>query len=158
ASATHELLRFAGLQNRPPREPRRRSLGCGDCVPVPRRRRRLLRVSIAWRSSELSRANSPRYDSAMARPRPMRVTRELPARTFEAGQVIFQQGDPMHGEAYMIHEGKVEVRRSAGGAERALRTLVKGDLLGEVAFFRNAPHSVTAVAVERVTLHVISAD
>jgi CRP/FNR family transcriptional regulator len=94
----------------------------------------------------------------MARPRPIRATRELPARTFEAGQVIFRQGDPMHGEAYMVHEGKVEVRRSGGGTERALRTLVKGDLLGEVAFFRNAPHSVTAVAAERVTLHVISAD
>jgi len=94
----------------------------------------------------------------MARPRPVRATRELPARTFEAGQVIFWQGDPMHGEAYMIHEGRVEVRRSTDETERALRTLVKGDLLGEVALFRNAPHSVTAVAVERVTLHVISAD
>ena len=33
-----------------------------------------------------------------------------------------------------------------------------GDLLGEVALFRDAPHSATAVTVERVTLLVIPAD
>jgi CRP-like cAMP-binding protein len=64
----------------------------------------------------------------------------------------------MHGEAYLVHEGKVEARRSTDGAERILRVLVKGDLLGEVALFRDAPHSVTAVAVEGVTLFVISAE
>ena len=72
--------------------------------------------------------------------------------------MIFRQGDPMQGEAYMVHEGTVEARRSVDGEERLLRTLGKGDLLGEVAFFRKAPHSVTALAVDRVTLHVIAAD
>jgi len=83
---------------------------------------------------------------------------DLPARTFEAGDVIFQQGEPMHGEAYLVHEGRVEARRSIDGTERILRVLAKGDLLGEVALFSNAPHSVTAVAIERVTLLVISAE
>jgi NTE family protein len=64
----------------------------------------------------------------------------------------------MHGEAYLVHEGKVEARRRIAGAERVLRILVKGDLLGEVALFGDAPHSVTALAVERVTLLVISAE
>ena len=64
----------------------------------------------------------------------------------------------MHGEAYLVHEGKVEARRQIDGAERVLRTLVKGDLLGEVALFGDAPHSVTALAVERVILLVISAE
>jgi CRP-like cAMP-binding protein len=64
----------------------------------------------------------------------------------------------MHGEAYLVHEGQVEARRSIDGTERILRVLAKGDLLGEVAFFADAPHSVTAVAVERVTLLVISAE
>jgi len=83
---------------------------------------------------------------------------DLPARTFEAGDVIFQQGEPMHGEAYLVHEGRVEARRSIDGTERILRVLANGDLLGEVALFSNAPHSVTAVAIERVTLLVISAE
>jgi CRP-like cAMP-binding protein len=36
-----------------------------------------------------------------------------------------------------------------------LRTLGHGDLLGEVALFRSAPHSATAVAVESAMLVVI---
>jgi len=39
-----------------------------------------------------------------------------------------------------------------------LRTLGKGDLLGEVALFRGGPHSATAVALETVTLLVIPAN
>jgi CRP-like cAMP-binding protein len=38
-----------------------------------------------------------------------------------------------------------------------LKTFVKGDLLGEVALFCDAPHSVTAIALEHVTLLVIPA-
>jgi len=39
-----------------------------------------------------------------------------------------------------------------------LRSLVRGDLLGEVALFRDAPHSATAIALERVTLIAIASD
>ena len=49
-------------------------------------------------------------------------------------------------------------RRGAGLTERSgPEHFVKGDLLGEVALFRDAPHSVTAIAVEHVTLLVIPA-
>ena len=83
---------------------------------------------------------------------------DVPSRTFTPGDVIFRQGDAGTGEAYLVHEGKVEVRKQVDGEEQVLRILVKGDLLGEVALFRDAPHSATAVAVERVTVLVISAD
>jgi CRP-like cAMP-binding protein len=82
----------------------------------------------------------------------------VPSRTFNAGDVIIRQGDHATGEVYLVHEGKVEVSRQLDGHRRILRTLVKGDLLGEVALFRDAPHSATAVAVGRVTLLVIPAD
>ena len=82
----------------------------------------------------------------------------LPARTFEPGEVIFRQGEAGKREAFLVHEGKVEVRRQTAHEERVLRTLAKGDLLGEVAFFGDAPHSATAVALERVTLVVLPAD
>ena len=78
-------------------------------------------------------------------------------KTFKPGDVIFREGDESQSEAYMVHEGTVEARDLVDGEERVLSTLVKGDLLGEVALFRDAPHSVTAVAVEHVTLLVIPA-
>lgn len=82
---------------------------------------------------------------------------DLPTKTFKPGDVIFREGDESQSEAYLIHEGSVEARRRVDGEERVLNKLVKGDLLGEVALFRDAPHSVTAIAVEQATLIVIPA-
>jgi CRP/FNR family transcriptional regulator len=55
----------------------------------------------------------------------------------------------------MVHEGKVEIRRTFGGENRVLRVLGKGELLGDLALFRNAPRSADAVAAEPVTLLLI---
>ena len=82
---------------------------------------------------------------------------DLPTKRFASGDVIFREGDESQSEAYLVHEGTVEARRRVNGEERVLNTLGKGDLVGEVALFRDAPHSVTAIAVEPVTLLVISA-
>jgi len=82
---------------------------------------------------------------------------DVPNEMFEAGEVIFREGDDSKNEAYLVHEGAVEVRRQVDGEERVLNTLGKGDLLGEVALFRDGPHSVTAVAIDQVTLIPISA-
>jgi CRP/FNR family transcriptional regulator len=83
---------------------------------------------------------------------------EVPTRQFKAGEVIFREGDDPRGEAFMIHAGRVEIRKLVTGEERALRVIGKGELLGELALFRNAPRSATAVAVEPVTLLVIPAN
>ena len=88
-----------------------------------------------------------------------RQVEDMPTRTFKPGDVIFRQGDhAVTGEAYMVQNGTVEVRRRNGGDERVLRTLARGDLLGEVALFGRGPHSATAVALEPVVLLVIPAD
>jgi CRP/FNR family transcriptional regulator len=79
-------------------------------------------------------------------------------RNFAPGDVIFSKGDPPRGEAYMVQEGSVEVRRPIEGEERVLRTLGPGELLGEVALFRDAPHSATALALDRVSVLVIPRD
>jgi CRP/FNR family transcriptional regulator len=71
--------------------------------------------------------------------------------------MIFRQGDPATGEAYLVHNGTVQVRRRIRGAERFIRTLGTGDLLGEVALFGQGTHSATAVAVDQVTLLVVPA-
>jgi CRP/FNR family cyclic AMP-dependent transcriptional regulator len=82
----------------------------------------------------------------------------MESRIFEAGKVIFRQGVAGKREAYLVHDGTVEVRRRTPEGERLLRTLAIGDLLGEVALFGDAPHSATARAIERVTLLVIPAN
>lgn len=83
---------------------------------------------------------------------------EVPTRTFEPGTVIFREGDDAKGEAFMVHVGRVEIRKRIGGEERLLNTLAKGELLGHLALFRNAPRSATAIAADAVTLMVIPAN
>jgi len=83
---------------------------------------------------------------------------EIPTRTFNAGDVIFREGDEAKGEAFLVHIGKVEIRKLVVGEDRLLRVLGKGELLGELALFRNAPRSATAVAAEAVTLMLIPAN
>ena len=83
---------------------------------------------------------------------------DIPTRTFQPDQYIFREGDDAKGEAFMVHEGRIEVRRQFGGEQRVLRVLNKGDLLGDLALFRNAPRSADAVATEPVTLMVIPAN
>lgn len=83
---------------------------------------------------------------------------EIPTRSFNPGDVIFREGDDAKGEAFFVHIGKVEIRKVMGGEERVLAVLKKGDPLGELALFRNAPRSATAVATEPVTLMVIPAN
>ena len=53
-------------------------------------------------------------------------------RSFEAGEVIFREGDDPRDEAFMIHAGRVEVRKRVGREQRLLRVLVRGELLGEL--------------------------
>jgi CRP-like cAMP-binding protein len=87
-----------------------------------------------------------------------RPSGEVPSRTFKAGEIIFKEGDDAKSEAFLVHEGKVEIRKNLGGEEKLLRTQGKGELLGELALFRNAPRSATAIAAEAVTLLLIPAN
>ena len=83
---------------------------------------------------------------------------DIPTRTFNPGDVIFKEGDDAKGEAFMLHVGKVEIKKLIAGEQRLLTTIGKGELLGELALFRNAPRSATAIAAEAVTLMVIPAN
>ena len=76
-------------------------------------------------------------------------------RVFRAGEVIFREGDDPWDEAYLVHAGRVDVRKTVADEQRLLRTYVKGELLGELGLFGGAPRSATAVATEPVTLVVI---
>jgi CRP-like cAMP-binding protein len=83
---------------------------------------------------------------------------EVPTRTFKPGDFIFREGDAANGEAFMVHEGKVEIRGRFGDEERVLRVVGKGELIGDLALFLNTPRSAHAVAADSVTLMVIPAN
>jgi len=83
---------------------------------------------------------------------------DVPTRTFNPGDVIFKEGDEAKSEAFFVHLGKVEIRKNLGGEDKLLRVISKGELLGELALFRNAPRSATAIAADAVTLMVIPAN
>jgi CRP/FNR family cyclic AMP-dependent transcriptional regulator len=78
-------------------------------------------------------------------------------RSFAAGQVIFREGDDPRDEAFLVHAGRVEVRKLVGLEQRVLHVSRKGELLGEMGLFGGGPRSATAVALEPVTLVVIPA-
>jgi CRP/FNR family transcriptional regulator, cyclic AMP receptor protein len=82
---------------------------------------------------------------------------DVTMKTFRAGEVIFREGDPPRDEAYMLHLGRVEVRKQVGNEQRVLHVMRKGELLGELGLFGKSRRSATAVALEPVTLMVIPA-
>jgi S1-C subfamily serine protease/rhodanese-related sulfurtransferase len=80
---------------------------------------------------------------------------DVERRRFKAGEVVFQEQDDPHGEAYVIHAGAVEIRKRFEAKERVLSRLGEGELFGEMALFRRSPRSATAVATSEVELLVL---
>jgi len=76
-------------------------------------------------------------------------------RHFKAGEHVFKEGADARGEAYVVHAGTVEIRRTFDGVEKVLNTLGDGELFGEIGLFRNAPRSADAVAKTDVELLVL---
>jgi CRP-like cAMP-binding protein len=72
-------------------------------------------------------------------------------RSFEAGSVIFREGD-LGTEMFIIHEGKVEIVRFSGEGPKRLALLEKGDFFGEMAILDEMPRTATATAVGETRL------
>jgi rhodanese-related sulfurtransferase len=80
---------------------------------------------------------------------------DIERRTFKRGDIIFKEGDDARDEAFVIHSGTVEIRRSFDGVEKVLNRIGEGEPLGEIGLFRKGPRSATAAAAEDVELLVI---
>ena len=80
---------------------------------------------------------------------------DLERRKFAVGDVLMEEGADAHGEAFLVHSGHVEVRRTFDGVERVLAKLGEGDLIGDMALFRKAPRSATIVATTPTEVLVI---
>jgi len=80
---------------------------------------------------------------------------DLERRTFKAQDIIFKEGDDPKGEAFVVHAGTVQIKRTFDGAEKVLSTLGEGELFGDLGLFRSAPRSADAVAATPVELLVL---
>ncbi|HEY0178960.1 MAG TPA: EAL domain-containing protein [Dokdonella sp.] len=76
--------------------------------------------------------------------------------TYEAGEVIFAEGDAPAG-AYLIEAGRVEISAMQFGASRVLGELGPGMLLGEMAVIDDSPRTATARALTTCRLTPIDA-
>jgi rhodanese-related sulfurtransferase len=77
---------------------------------------------------------------------------DLERRRFKPGEIIAKEGDDPRGEAYVVHSGVVEVRRTFDGDHRLLGTMGEGELIGEMSLFRESPRSADLIAQTEVEL------
>lgn len=81
-----------------------------------------------------------------------RLLRIMHERTYQAGEVIFREGD-LAGGMFIIKKGAVSiVVKLPGGTERELARLSDHQFFGEMALLEDAPRSASAVARERTQL------
>ena len=79
-------------------------------------------------------------------------------RRFEAGQVIYMEGEPAE-SIFLIENGWVKATRmSRQGREQALMFLHANEIFGDIAVFTGSPYPGTVTALEAVDLWVISAE
>jgi CRP-like cAMP-binding protein len=74
----------------------------------------------------------------------LRVRRAF-ERSFEAGETVFDEGDP-GGVLYVIQSGMVELVRSGPDGPRLVARLAPGEFFGEMGVLLGRPRSVRAVA------------
>jgi CRP/FNR family transcriptional regulator len=80
---------------------------------------------------------------------------DLERRHYKAGETITKEGAEAHGEAFLVHAGVVEARRTFDGESRLLGTMGEGQLIGELSLLRGAARSADLVAQSDVELLVI---
>jgi S1-C subfamily serine protease/rhodanese-related sulfurtransferase len=80
---------------------------------------------------------------------------DLERRAFKRQELIFKEGDDPKGEAFVVHAGTVQIKRTFDGIEKVLSTLGEGELFGDLGLFRAAPRSADAVAATEVELLVL---
>ncbi|HLE82662.1 MAG TPA: Crp/Fnr family transcriptional regulator [Dehalococcoidia bacterium] len=83
------------------------------------------------------------------------LAQRVTPRLYQAGQVIFHQGDPGL-SLYVIEAGQVKiVLPSEEGKEALLAVLGPGDFFGELSLFDGQPRSATAVAVSTTRAYTL---
>jgi len=106
----------------------------------------------------MAKAPEQRYESVAAMKedivRFMRGGAEFPRKTFSAGSVIIREGEPGDA-AYIIVEGRCEIRKDLPSGTTSLSTIGPGDVFGEMAILTEGARTATVAALERTTVLVI---
>lgn len=85
----------------------------------------------------------------------MRGGAEFPRRSFGAGDAIVREGEPGDA-AYVIVEGRCEIRKDTPNGAQTLQTIGPGDVFGEMAILTEGPRTATVVATEPTTVLVVT--
>ena len=75
--------------------------------------------------------------------------------SFPTGTVVVSEGES-GGAAYVLVEGRCQVSKSIEGKRVVLRTLEPGDVFGETAVFTSKPRSATVIAIEPITVKLVT--
>lgn len=73
------------------------------------------------------------------------------ARTFPAGAVLFEEGDP-GSRMYVLRSGRVKIAKRVGAAEVTLAILGPGEFFGEMALLERLPRTASATVLEEARL------
>jgi CRP-like cAMP-binding protein len=79
------------------------------------------------------------------------------ARRFDAGTILFEEGQPGE-EMYVIQSGRVRLSRRVRGEPQLLAVLPPGEFFGELAIINGRARSATAEVMEDAQLLVLDAD
>lgn len=83
-----------------------------------------------------------------------RLLEKVELKTFEAGDIIFEEDDPPD-DLYVIHQGFVKISKRGEARQRILSYLSEGDCFGEIGVLNNAPRAASATAMSRTELLVV---
>ncbi len=80
------------------------------------------------------------------------INRVFQRKTYESGEVVFQQGNPGRG-LFIVMTGSVDVQQEeADGTLIQLASAKPGEFFGELALLDDAPRTATAIAVDETSL------
>jgi CRP/FNR family transcriptional regulator len=81
----------------------------------------------------------------------LEVDELLHERTYEKGEIVFEEGDIGHG-IFVVVSGKVRVDPYCELLKDAVLDFGPGEMLGELTLFEEAPRFAKAVAMERTVM------
>ncbi len=74
---------------------------------------------------------------------------------YSAGTRIFEENDRGN-EAYLIHNGYVEISRDINNEKKVIAILGPGEIFGEISVMDGKLRTATAIAIHEITVHPIS--